>query len=199
MAKTPEPVYNEPVRSPRGDVVPAVKRITRLPPMVKARLEIELELRRCGLEPRKRPFRYTRAHKTVLVKLLSEFDAPKTASLRARAAGVAGPLKLTEAAAHLRSIALDNDEDFATRFHAITSYVKLRPESSMPFVARLLRSKDAWIRAVTQVAALRSTDQKVAAIGRSGWTRERNQRVQRWVVGRVPSMVASDRTARDRG
>src|SRR5437016_2643052 len=122
-------LYNEPLEVVWRDVVPASAKVRpeRLGAAVQARIQLESELRVCGLEPQdrlKRP-QFTPVHLRVLVRMLSETDSPLSASLRAAAAATAGPLKLAEAAPVLRSMAVNEKEDRRTRIHAIDSYISL--------------------------------------------------------------------------
>jgi hypothetical protein len=185
MPIKPTAIYNEPLSSPRGDLTPKTASIKRIDKMVKARLELERHLRICG-NPPTRPFRLTAAHSRVLLAMLSENDSPMSASLRARAAGVAGEVKLRRAAPILAQMALDEKEDLQTRINAAGSYISFGGHAGSAATSRLLRVKDTLVRAAAYVAAMKVADTRLVALAERQFKRERNRRVQAMVTRRIP-------------
>jgi hypothetical protein len=198
MAIKPSTYYNEPRTARRGDRVPKLARtVTRgLDRVVRARLEIEGALRVCGNE-REPTFGLRAVHVQVLVAMLSEADSPLSASLRARAAAAAGPLKLSKAAPALRAIALNEDEDLLTRLNAAGSYVQIRGRRAAADVKTLLRpSQDPMVRASVYVAALKAGD-TLAEVAERRFRTELDSRVKAYVARRVPRLRDSGLTKAD--
>jgi hypothetical protein len=117
--------------------------------------------------------------------MLSEADSPHSASLRASAAAVAGPLKLSEAAATLRKMAIDEKEDRRTRLHAIESYLSLKGARARDLTI-ILNSHSPMVRAAALVAALR--EPSLENIARSKLQKEKDPGVRAAVTRRVPSL-----------
>jgi hypothetical protein len=189
--------YNEPRTARRGDRMPKLApTVPRgLDRLVRARLEVESALRVCGNE-RGPAFRLRAGHLQVLVAMLSEADSPLSASLRARAAAAAGPLKLSKAAPALRAIALNEDEDLLTRLNAVGSYIQIRGRRAAEDVKTLLRSQDPMVRASVYVAALNASDM-LAEIAERRFRAERDSRVKTHVARRVPRLRDSGLTKAD--
>jgi hypothetical protein len=117
--------------------------------------------------------------------MLSEIDSPLSASLRAAAAAVAGPLKLTEATPLLRSMAVDEKEDRRTRLHAIESYISLGGASAARDLRIILRSRDPLAKSSALVAALRTGEPDLTKVAHAHLQRERNAGVRTLVSRRV--------------
>lgn len=185
-------LYNEPLEAVRKDVVPAAAKIRpeRFGAAVQARIELELGLRVCGVEPQSRleTFQFTHVHRRVLVRMLSETDSPLSASLRAAAAAAAGPLKLTEAASVLRRMAVDEKEDRRTRLHAIESYISLGLASTARDLGRILRSRDPLARSSALIAALRTDTPHLIKIARAHLHREKDAGIRALVSRRVSTV-----------
>ena len=181
--------YNEPLDTAWRDAVPVAARIRpeRLGAAVQARIELESGLRMCGAEPQNRmgTLQFTSVHRRVLVRMLSEIDSPLSASLRAAAAAVAGPLKLTEATPLLRSMAVDEKEDRRTRLHAIESYILLGGASVARDLRIILRSRDPLAKSSALVAALRTGEPNLTKLAHAYFQRERNAGVRALVSRRV--------------
>ncbi len=199
MGIEPIAVHNEPLARPRGDRFPKGEPvpIARLNRVVRARLELERELRVCGNRPIGNPLRITQAHVRVLLAMLAEVDSPLAASLRARAAGAAGPMKLERAAPVLRKMALDEEEDLHTRLNAAASYIELRKHAAAGDVSTLLESKDTLIRATVYVAALKSGDPRLTRLAEARYERENDRSVRRQVALRVPRLSPETHTRDD--
>ena len=115
------PVYNEPVIRRSRDVVPRLRGVSlaRIESPVRIRLTLEQNLRVCGLaKPSRRRMPLNAQTHRVVLAMLSEADSPLSASLRARAAVLAGALNIKAAAPVLGRIAADETEDLATRIGA---------------------------------------------------------------------------------
>lgn len=199
MGIQPVGVYNEPSLRPRGDRVPKGKPFApgRLDPLVRARLELERELRVCANRPMSKAFHLTDAHAQVLLAMLTEVDSPMSASLRARAAGVVGAIGLTKAAPTLRKMALDEEEDAQTRLNAAASYTMLRKRAATDDVSDMLESKEPLLRTAVYVAALMSGDSHLIDLAEARYQKEDDLSVRRQVTHRVPSLVAEARTRDD--
>ena len=80
--------YNEPTAAPKGDSIPKLKPIDKkkLGNLVNTRLELESNLRVCGLDKSKGTIKTTSAYRKVLMSMLAELDSPLSASLRSRVA-----------------------------------------------------------------------------------------------------------------
>jgi len=147
--------YNEPLPA-SDDVVPVVEpvELDELPPTVRTRLVLERELRVCGLGEPTPPRTFTAIERGVLLKMLAEKDSPLSASLRMRAAGVAGRAGLHDATSDLRRMALDETEDRATRCAAVGSYIRLVGDDSRRVIQRLMASRDPAIRRATVISTI---------------------------------------------
>ncbi len=191
MGIEPSKYYNEPLGAAWRDVIPRGDKLRpeRLGTMVDVRIQLESELRVCGVAPQEKlkTIRITTAHRKVLVLMLAENDSPSSASLRAAAAAVAGPLRLSEAAPALRSMALDEKEDRRTRLHAIESYISLSGASGSPDLKTMLRSRDPIARTAALIAALRTEAPVLAKIARGHLHKEKHPGVAAAVTRRVPS------------
>jgi len=185
-------LYNEPLEAAWRDVVPAAAKVRpeRLGAAVQARIELESGLRVCGVEPQSRlgTLQFTPVHRRVLVRMLSETDSPLSASLRAAAAAAAGPLKLTEAAPVLRSMAVDEKEDRRTRLHAIESYISLGAASAARDLGAILRSRDPLARSSALVAALRTDAPHLTKIAHAHLQREKDAGIRALVSRRVSGL-----------
>jgi hypothetical protein len=199
VAIEPIGVYNEPSTRPRGDRVPKAQPFApaRLGRLVRARLELERELRICANRPASKPLRFTDAHAQVLLAMLTELDSPKSASLRARAAAAVGPMGLTKAAPTLRKMALDQQEDEQTRLNAAASYVMLRKRAAADDVSAMLESEEPLMRTTVYVSALRSGDSRLIDLAEARYQEEDDPSVRRQVARRVPTLVAEAQTRDD--
>jgi hypothetical protein len=191
--------YNEPLKAPRGDYVPrlAATKVRTLNATVRTRLALERELRLCGLTKPESSALMTAAARQVLVTMLREVDSPLSASLRARAAAMAGKLGLKRAAGVLRRIALDEGEDLATRFGAVTSYLEIAGAVATADLETLLASRCWQVRATAFAYALGNPSERLRAIGERRWKRERNGRVKQYVARRLNTVRVTGSTAED--
>jgi hypothetical protein len=189
--------YNEPGKPSRADRVPKVARISgrALGPTVRARLELERTLRVCGND-RSPAIRYSDAHRQALVAMLREADSPLSASLRAHAAGAAGPLKISKAAPLLRAMALADEEDLLTRLNAAASYLRIRGRRAAGELTSLLRVKHPLVRAALYVTALNAEPALASAAARR-FKSERDARIKGYVLRRVPSVRRDSQTEAD--
>jgi HEAT repeat protein len=184
---------------PRGDRFPAGVDITKakLSRTIRVRFELERLLRRCANEPVDKSIRLTDLHVKVLLAMLTEYDSPLSASLRASAAGVVGAAGITEAAPLLRRMALDEGEDPQTRANAADSFIRLGVRVTSADLTRLLDSDSPRINATACIAALESGNDRLVALAetwyRKGDGDEARQRVQR----RVPRLRDRQRTSED--
>lgn len=169
-------VYNEPAREPSGDVVPRLPRVAVevLEPVVRVRLELERELRQCAHGGAQQVEFAPEAHEVVL-KMLAEADSPLSASLRARAAVLAGPLRLKRAVPLLRKMALDEKEDLLARVNATRSIVTLGV-SAADFSA-LMKAKAWQVRAVALAVGMRSSSPATVALATAARATQRHKKV----------------------
>ena len=179
--------YNEPIITPRGDKIPKIKPLQRktLSPLAIARLELETNLRICGLTMEKASIKTTSLHQKVLRLMLKEFDSPMSASFRSRSAAVAGPLKLKDVSSTLCNIALDESEDLATRIGAITSYLQLNGKYASKILPKLLHSKSWQVRATSYTQSMNSNLVSLKTIAEGSFKREKNPKVKNYVNHRV--------------
>lgn len=199
MTVEPTGVYNEPAVARRGDRLPttAPVLIDRLSAVVRARLDLERQLRTCGNRPIGQSFHFTATHARVLIQMLSELDSPLSADLRARAAGVVGPLRLERAVPILRRIALDEDDDLQTRLNAANSLILLHPRNIAGDVQKLLESKEPLLRATVYVATVRSVDPRLRKLAEERYANETNRSVRRHVALRAPWLHPAEQTRED--
>ncbi len=188
----PRTYYNEPLVAPKGDSIPKLKRIDtkKLGALVNTRIELESSLRVCGLDKTKSNTKTTSAYRKVLTSMLAERDSPMSASLRCRVADIAVGLKLKEATATLRRIALDDHDDISTRIGAVRSYIGLNGKAASRDLPELLRSKSWQIKSTVYIEAMKSSDENLRSIAQTRFTRERNSRI-RHIVGRQIFAVKS--------
>jgi HEAT repeat protein len=200
MAKREKrPVYNEPLRARHGDVVPERLPISpkQLDVTVRARLELERNLRLCGLSkatPSTVPAARVRG---IVLAMLDEIDSPLSASLRARAAALAGPLGIKKAATTLRRMALDEADDLATRLAAVQSYTHLAGAGAVSVLPKILTSKTWQVRAAAYTAAMNSASPALRAAGAKRFKVERNTMVRAHVARFVSSVREESATAKD--
>jgi hypothetical protein len=190
-------VLNEPTLERTGDKVPALARLNlkALGPTVGARLILERDLRVCGLARPGPSIRVTAAIRQVLLTMLEETDSPFSASLRMRAAALAGPLDVKKAAPRLRRIALDEDEDLATRLGAVRSYLRLAGRA--PALRELLHARQWQVRALAYAEAMKAEGSTLQAIAAKELRRERNENVRLYVARRVNAVRTQDSTGSD--
>jgi hypothetical protein len=200
MLKQVKPRYNEPLPQPKGDVVPKLKsvRTATLGPRVAIRLDLEKNLRLCGLAKPGKSIRVSSVMRGLLLVMLHEVDSPLSASLRARVAHAAGPLKLAEAASTLRNLALDEAEDLSTRLGAVRSYLHLGGRRADKELPKLLASKTWQVRAVAYVQALRSGYAARKAYAEKAFQREKPGRVKEFVGRRLPGLAGYSATTKDK-
>lgn len=191
-------IYNEPTIKRPGDIVPALAavNIKALGPTVGARLILERELRICGLAKAGRPIQPTTVIRRVLLAMLGETDSPLSASLRLRAAAVAGRFTVRSAVSRLRRIALDEDEDLSTRLAAVGSYLELA-RNGASVLRMLLRSRYWQIRACAYVSAMTAGTSTLRAIAQKRLPNERNDQVRSYVARCVDSVRTENSTGSD--
>ena len=129
--------------------------------------------------------------------MLTELDSPLSASLRARAAGAAGKLRIKEATSSLRRIALDEADDLTTRIAAVTSYLQLRGSATATDVKSLLCSRAWQLRATVYAHILNDPSEMTREIGEARFKRERNVKVRSYVSRRVKSVRSAESTQDD--
>jgi hypothetical protein len=190
------PIYNEPIPRHRGDRIPKLRRIGRLDPIVRIRLELENTLRVCG-NSSERPLKLGKMHIPVLMAMLSETDSPLSASLRARTAGVVGFMKIKEAAPALTRIALNEDENIQTRLNAIGSFIKIRGYAAMKDVNLLVQDKNKLVRVATYLAAMKSDDLRLAEAAEILYKKESDKGVRYMVTRRIPKLKSESMTQPD--
>jgi hypothetical protein len=191
--------YNEPLKAPRGDVIPtltAVKAVN-LNATVKSRLILEKALRQCGLAAPGPSIKVTVAVRKILVSMLTEIDSPFSASLRARAASAVGQFGIKEATGIVRRIALDETEDLSTRVGAVGSYLRLKGVAAAKDLNTLLVSKAWQVRASAYTEVLNSPSWGLRSIGEERFKREHNAKVKAYVTQRVYAVRAEGSTADD--
>lgn len=184
------PVYNEPLRAPRGDSLPRVTalKVKQLSAAVRARLEVERVLSSCGNSDARRSFVYTAARRRALLAILAENDSPVSAALRADAASVAGALKDAKLTAAVRRIALDDTEDLETRLSAVDAYITAARKNVSKDILSLLKAKDLRVRQVAYLSALRSPVREHVALATERFAKQRNRRVRSVVTKRIPEL-----------
>ncbi len=190
MSRTPEPVYNEPIETYTGDVIPSVHSpsLRSLSPVVRARLELEVSLGGCGVDEDPRSRRWTVARRTALAAMLVESDSPMSAHLRAEAVAVAGAVDDPEVGALVRDIALDRSEDTETRIAAVGSLLTMDLDDPVPTVDELLSTKDVRVRQAAYIAASRSSVPDVVELTRERFGAQRNESITRAVEARAPKL-----------
>jgi hypothetical protein len=193
MSRTHEPVYNEPIETRRGDVIPSVQSpsLRSLSPVVRARLELEASLGGCAVDEDPRSLRWTAARRTALTAMLVESDSPTSAHLRAEAVAVAGAVDDPEVGALVRDIALDRSEDTETRIAAVGSLLTMDLDDPVATVDELLASKDVRVRQAAYIAASRSSVPDVVALTKKRFAAQRNESIRRAVEVRVPTLQQS--------
>jgi hypothetical protein len=199
MGVKPTKFYNEPTVKRGRDVTPRFPRlVTRsLGAIVRARLELEHHLRVCGLDNSEKAIAFTPRHQRVLLAMLVEADSPLSSSLRARAAGVAGALRLAAAGPLLRRLALDENEDLQTRLNAVYSYIWIRGNSAIKDFRKLFQSKEILVRTSAYLAALQSKAPRVVTAAEEHLKKERNPTVRGMITRRVPRLQRIDMTKAD--
>ena len=187
--------YNEPLLSSRGDVFPRVKRmrVKEISAMVRARLEVENELGKCGNEESTRRFVFTAVRMKVLLAILKENDSPFSASLRADAASVAGGIKDKRVVFAIRKIAIDEREDLETRLNAVQSYIQVAGQAASRDLRKLLSSKQSLVRQQAYLSAFRSHVSQLVTEAARRLKREPNKRIKKTVSRKVP-ILQSDST-----
>jgi hypothetical protein len=192
-------VFNEPTIKRPPDIVPtlAAVNVKALGAIVGARLILERELRICGLAKAGRPIQPTTAIRRVLLAMLAETDSPLSASLRMRAAAVAGPFKVRNAVPRLRRIALDEDEDLSTRLGAVRSYLHLAGRNGAAALRILLHSRYWPIRACAYGSAMMSGISSLRAIAQKQLPNERSDKVRSYVARYVDSVRTENSTGSD--
>jgi hypothetical protein len=180
-------VINEPRSTRHGDIVPLVEGdpLRSIPPLVQARLELEGHLRLCGLARSAPVLKFGDAHAIVLEKMLHELDSPLSASLRARAAALAGALGLQGLVPNLRAIVLDEQEDAATRVAALGSVVRIGGATEREAVAASLRSADPKIRAAAYGCAAASRVEALGTLAREHAAKESDPGLRSWATRKL--------------
>ena len=204
MAVEPSQFFNEPAKAIRKDTLPPVAALVMetLGTLTRARLDLEWKLRVCRTDPGdeiEAAFELTPPHREVLLHMLGEFDSPLSASLRASAAAIAGPLRLQEAVPILRGMALDANEDRRTRLNAIGSYISLNAAAAADDLRTLLHSGDADARAAALTAALQTDEPALVSIARNQLRSEQHERVRAIITRRFPALRAELSTKRREG
>jgi HEAT repeat protein len=188
-----EPILNEPGKATRNDIVPRFDALVpaTLDALTRARLELEWKLRVCRTDPSDelQPIEFTPQQREVLLRMLGETDSPLSASLRASAAAIAGPLRLVEAVPLLRAMALDANEDRRTQLHAIASFISLSAADAAEDLKTLLRSGDAFARAAALTAAIQTGEPVLESIAHVHLQHEQNESVRSIVARRIPSLT----------
>ena len=192
--------YNEPLKAPRGDVIPKLTAVkaANLNATVKSRLTLEKDLRRCGLGAPGPSIKVTAAVRKILISMLTEIDSPFSASLRASAARAVGQLGIKEATGTVRRIALDETEDLLTRVGAVGSYLRLKGLAAAKDLNTLLGSKAWQVRASAYTEILNNPSLELRSIGEERFKRERNSKVKAYVARRVYAVRAEGSTTDDK-
>lgn len=194
------PIYNEPMPTRRGDVIPKMKAVAvqRLGESVRARLALEPRLRRqCGLAKPEPQIHSTAIVRALLVTMLRESDSPLAASLRARAAALVGPMGAKNALPILARIAVDESDDLATRLGAVRSYFHLGDARGRSVPLKLFASKSWQVRACAYVAALNGRSAGLRTTAEQRFKAERHPMVTAYVSRHVAAVLGQNATAKD--
>jgi hypothetical protein len=189
MDKKSAAKYNEPLVISKGDYVPRVSKVKvkQLSATVRARLEVEIELSRCGNEESDAAFRFNAVRRKALLAILAESDSPLSASLRADAASVAGGIKDKKIQSAVRKIALDEKEDLETRLNAVSSFINLAGSEASKDIDLILSSKDLQVRRTGYVSALRSRVPEHVAVASEKFKQQRNNRIKNIITRKIPT------------
>jgi hypothetical protein len=199
IRKAKRAVYNEPLPVRTGDVFPKTPRVAlqRIGATVRARLTLERKLRLvCGLAKPEPSIARTAHIRRLLLTMLDESDSPLSASLRARAAALAGPFGLRNAAPKLGRIAADESEDLATRLGAVQSYFSFSEERGAAVLRKVLASKTWQVRACAYVEVLNSGSAALREVAFRRLETERDTMVS-YVRRFAPSAFAASSTTQD--
>jgi hypothetical protein len=129
--------------------------------------------------------------------MLKEKDSPLSASLRMRATAMLGPAGVKAAAPLLRRIALDENDDLATRFGAVGSYLRLAGDRGIATFRTLVRSPQPLIRAAAMTQAMNGRSSRLRGNAEAAFAAERNQSVKAYVRQRVGALRGEKSTGED--
>jgi hypothetical protein len=181
------PIYNETLKSFSRDIVPRFSEVvvSRLNPLVLARIELEHNMFVCGVEPRPRGLKLNGTHFKVLLEMLEEFDSPSSVRLRAQAAAAAGNYEIRATIPILRKIVLDEDDDLQTRLNAILSFVKMVGDEAYDIIEKVLASPNPSLRMVAYRVALQDPESRIAGLALKRLKKEEDRSVYAAVIRRA--------------
>ena len=179
MDKKINAVRNEPILGYSGDSMPkmAGSKFDLLPPIVKARLEIEKNRAFCPADKKPAGIKWNIYHKKVLGIMLMESDSPVSASLRAYAAGIMGPLNIASSIRQLTTICFDINEDQQTSINAVHSLLKLAEKGKAKTTSWILQIPEPGIRLLALKFTLGSSNKTLVALGKKYLSKEKNKEI----------------------